>query len=211
MTVSVPERRVDDAVRALRIQDLELTWRYSIGNPYEEFSFPESVDVAEVLAEQGFAAVARSILRTSLTRPPNPYPNWKRGERLLAFASYYRLTRDRAAIAAATPVLAGFVAVLGRQIDASLDGAARPRALLVGHPRLGARPAFADDGLAGAARDGERLGGDRPGRARRPGRRLATRLGTASGARSTARSSGCPTARCSCRRGCSTASARTAR
>ena len=58
MTISVPERRVDDAVRALRIQDLELTWRYSIGNPYEEFSFPESVDVAEVLAEQGFAAVA---------------------------------------------------------------------------------------------------------------------------------------------------------
>ena len=122
MTISVPEQRVDDAVRALRIQDLELTWRYSIGNPYEEFSFPEGVDVAEVLAEQGFAAVARSILQTSLTRPPNPYPNWKRGERLLAFASYYRLTRDRAAIAAATPVLSGFVTALGRQIDGSPAG-----------------------------------------------------------------------------------------
>jgi hypothetical protein len=122
MTISVPERRVDDAVRALRIQDLELTWRYSIGNPYEEFSFPESVDVAEVLGEQGFAAVARSILQTSLTRPPNPYPNWKRGERLLAFASYYRLTRDRATIVAATPVLGGFVTALGRQIDGSPAG-----------------------------------------------------------------------------------------
>jgi hypothetical protein len=72
MTISVPERPIDDAVRALRIQDLELTWRYSIGNPYEEFSFPEGVDVAEVLGEQGFAAVARSILQTSLTRPANP-------------------------------------------------------------------------------------------------------------------------------------------
>jgi hypothetical protein len=122
MTVSVPERRVEDALRALRVQDLVLTWRYSIGNPYEEFSFPEGVDVADVLAEQGFSAVARSILRTSLTRPPNPYPNWKRGERLLAFASYYRLTRDRATIAAATPVLAGFVTVLGRQIDDSAGG-----------------------------------------------------------------------------------------
>ena len=122
MAISVPERRVDDAARALRIQDLELTWRYSIGNPYEEFSFPESVDVAEVMAEQGFTDVARSILQTSLTRPSNPYANWKRGERLLAFASYYRLTRDRATIVAATPVLRGFVTALGRQIDGSRSG-----------------------------------------------------------------------------------------
>lgn len=126
MTISVPERRIDDAVRALRIQDLELTWRYSIGNPYEEFSFPEGVDVAEVLGEQGFAAVARSILQTSLTRPANPYANWKRGERLLAFASYYRLYRDRAVVAAATPVLRGYVTALGRQIESSRSGLLDP-------------------------------------------------------------------------------------
>ena len=92
MSVSVPERRVENAMLALRIQDMVLTWRYSIGNAYEEFSFPEGPDVALVMAEQGFAAVARSILETSLTRPTDRYPNWKRGERLQASASYYRLT-----------------------------------------------------------------------------------------------------------------------
>jgi len=115
-TISVPEARVANAERALLIQDLALTWRYSIGNPYEEFSFPESVDVAQVLAEHGFQPVARSILATSLTRKPTPYPNWKKGERLLAVAEYARLSDDRAYLAHVTPVLRGYVAALGRQI-----------------------------------------------------------------------------------------------
>ncbi len=116
MTIEVPERRVADALRALLIQDLVLTWRYSIGNPYEEFSFPESVDVAQVLAEYGFGDVARAMLRTSLTRKPTPYPNWKRGERLAASAEYFRLFRDRAYVEQATPTLAGYVRALGRQL-----------------------------------------------------------------------------------------------
>jgi hypothetical protein len=116
MSITVPERRVENAERALLIQDLVLTWRYSIGNAYEEFSFPEGVDVAEVLGEHGFGAVARSILTTSLTRSSEPYANWKRGERLLASASHYRLFRDRSYIGAATPVLRGFVSALGRQL-----------------------------------------------------------------------------------------------
>jgi hypothetical protein len=178
MTISVPERRIDDAVRALRIQDFELTWRYSIGNPYEEFSFPEGADVAEVLGEQGFAAVARSILQTSLTRPANPYANWKRGERLLAFASYYRLYRDRAVVAAATPVLRGYVTALGRQIESSRSGLLDP----------------------------ERYSSDIPDLV------LGVHSQTMGcGTRSTARSDGCPTARCSCRPGCSTTSSRTTR
>lgn len=119
---SVPDRRVENALRALRIQDLGLTWRYSIGNPYEEFSFPESVDVAQVLAEQGYAAEARSILRVSLTRAPTPYPNWKRGERLLASAEYVRLSGDRAYLAEATPTLRAWVAALGRQIESGPSG-----------------------------------------------------------------------------------------
>ena len=41
-----PRRAVMDAERALLVQNLELSWRYSIGNPYEEFSFPESLDGA---------------------------------------------------------------------------------------------------------------------------------------------------------------------
>jgi hypothetical protein len=120
-SISVPEPRVQNALRALLIQELELTWRYSIGNPYEEFSFPESVDVAETLAEHGFQAVSRSILRTSLTRRPTPYPNWKKGDRLLASAEYYRLFADRAYIDQVTPTLRRYVAALGRQIGSG-DG-----------------------------------------------------------------------------------------
>ena len=85
--VEVPDPHVQDALRALLVQELTQTWRYSVGNPYEEFSFPEGVDVAQVLDEWGFADVAASILRASLTRPPNPYPNWKRGEKLLALGA----------------------------------------------------------------------------------------------------------------------------
>ena len=122
MTISVPETRVENAWRALLVHDLVLTWRYSIGNPYEEFSFPEGVDVGQVMAEQGFRQVARAILATSLTRPTDRYPNWKRGERLLASAEYYRLYRDAGYVDAATPALQRYVADLGKQIDASSTG-----------------------------------------------------------------------------------------
>ena len=97
--VVVPDRRVQDAFSALLVQNLTLTWRYSVGNPYEQFSFPEGVDVAQVLGELGFADVDRAIMRTSLTRRPTPYPNWKRGEKLLGTAAYFRLYRDRAYVA----------------------------------------------------------------------------------------------------------------
>ena len=120
--LSVPEERVNDAYRNLVIQNLLLTWRYSIGNPYEQFSFPESVDVAEVMGELGYSGVARSILRTSLTRRDTPYPNWKMGKRLVGSALHYRLTRDRAFIDGATPVLRRYVDELGRQIDAGGTG-----------------------------------------------------------------------------------------
>jgi hypothetical protein len=118
MSISVPEQRVEDAERALLIQDLALTWRYSIGNGYEEFSFPESVEVAQVLAEHGFEDVARSMLVTSLTRKATPYPNWKQGGRLLAVAEYVRLSGDEKFLQEATPALRGFVTALGRQISA---------------------------------------------------------------------------------------------
>lgn len=107
--IEVPERYVEDALHAVLVQNLELTWRYSIGNAYEEFSFPESVDGAAVLAEYGFANVARSMLRTSFTRSPTPYPQWKMGERLLASALYGRLFPDDPYLAQATPVLRRYV------------------------------------------------------------------------------------------------------
>ena len=40
-------------MRALLVQNLILTWRYSVGNPYQQFSFPEGVDVAQVMGEFG--------------------------------------------------------------------------------------------------------------------------------------------------------------
>lgn len=118
----VPEARVMDAQRSLLVQNLVLTWRYSIGNPYEEFSFPESVDLAQVIAAYGFAGVSRAILRTSLRRRPTPYPNWKMGEKLVGTALHYRLFGDRSYVEEVTPILRGYVDTLGRQITADGRG-----------------------------------------------------------------------------------------
>jgi hypothetical protein len=118
----VPEQQVMDAQRALLVQNLGLTWRYSVGNPYQQFSFPEGVDVAQVMAARGFPDVARAILLTSLTRSPTPYPNWKVGQKLVGSALYYRLTGDRSYIREVTPVLREYVARLRRQLDASDRG-----------------------------------------------------------------------------------------
>lgn len=116
-SITVPEQQVNDALRGILVQSLTLTWRYSIGNPYEQFSFPEGVDVAQVLAELGFDAVSASILRTSLTRPPAPYPSWKMGEKLLGHAWHFRLFRDRALLRRATPALARYVRELARRLE----------------------------------------------------------------------------------------------
>jgi hypothetical protein len=120
--IDVPERRVLDAERSLLVQNLGLTWRYSIGNAYEEFSFPEGVDVAEVMSAWGFQDVARAILNTSLGRRPTPYPNWKMGQKLVGSALYYRLFRDRSYVDRVTPVLQGYVEALASQITASRSG-----------------------------------------------------------------------------------------
>lgn len=120
--IVVPERRVNDALRNLLIQNLTLTYRYSIGNPYEQFSFPEGVDVAQVMAELGYPAISRSILRTSLTRRATPYPNWKMGEKLVGSALHYRLSRDRGYIRHATPRLRRYVELLGTQIATGRAG-----------------------------------------------------------------------------------------
>jgi hypothetical protein len=111
-----------DAQRSLLVQNLVMTWRYSIGNPYEEFSFPESVDLAQVIASYGFGGVSRAILRTSLHRSATPYPNWKMGEKLVGTALYYRLFGDRSYVDEVTPVLSGYVDALGRQIEADKRG-----------------------------------------------------------------------------------------
>ena len=116
VTYDVPETVVMNAQRSLMTQDLALTWRYSIGNPYEEFSFAESLDVAEVLGSYGYTSVMRQILRTSFKRFALAPSNWRRGELLLASARYYELTGDRAFLRWVTPHVDWFMTVLGRQL-----------------------------------------------------------------------------------------------
>ncbi len=120
--IEVPEPRVQNAGRALLVQNLVLGARYSIGNPYEEFSFPETIDDARVLGEYGFEAADRAILLAALPRAPTPYPSWKKGEKLLGLASFYRLFHDRGTLEAEAGTLASFLA--------ALEGELQPNGLL---------------------------------------------------------------------------------
>ncbi|CAN5205031.1 hypothetical protein BH20ACT13_BH20ACT13_15850 [soil metagenome] len=128
--IDVPEQRVVDAQRNLLIQNLALTWRYSVGNRYEQLSTPEGVDVARVLASYGHLGVSRAILRTSLRKRPalpkartvRRSTNWRMGARLVGFAHYARVSGDRAAIIRATPALRAYVNRLGRQIRSNRKG-----------------------------------------------------------------------------------------
>ena len=65
-TFDVPERSVLDAERSLLVQQRILTWRYSVGNPYEELSFAEALDAARVMAGYGHTDVSKAILRFAL-------------------------------------------------------------------------------------------------------------------------------------------------
>jgi hypothetical protein len=115
-TFDVPDRKVMDAKRNLLIQNLTMTWRYSVGNDYEQFSFPESIDTAATLGEYGFGDVERAILLTGLPREIGVYPNWERGIKLVGSALYYGLYRDRHYVEQATPVLRRAVEDLRRQL-----------------------------------------------------------------------------------------------
>ena len=124
-TYDVPERVVMDAQRSLLIQDLALTWRYSVGNQYEEFSFAEALDTAEVMAEYGLPGVAGHILTSSLARLGGGTTNWRAGEKLTAAALYVRLSGDREYLDQATPMLDRIVEGLGRQIRSGHGGLLR--------------------------------------------------------------------------------------
>jgi hypothetical protein len=123
-TFDVPEPAVRNAARAVLTQLIASGWRYSIGNPYEELSFAESLDAAEVAAEYGDDAVARSILSLALERI-RIHP-WRftafRGARILAAAAtYVRLSGDGAFLRSATPALAHLVArIAARQQPSGL-------------------------------------------------------------------------------------------
>jgi hypothetical protein len=118
----VPEARVVDAERALLVEELEMTWRYSVGNAYEELSFAEALDVAQVMAEYGRGDVARQILRYTLRQLPARFTSWRAGERLVAGAQYFRLSRDCAYVAEETPALGAVVRRLAAGVAASPTG-----------------------------------------------------------------------------------------
>lgn len=120
----VPEPAVGDAERAVLTQLIASGWRYSIGNPYEELSFAESLDAAEVAAEYGDGVVARSIVSLALERM-RIHP-WRftafRGARILAAAATVaRLSGDTGFLRSETPALAHLVArIAARQQPSGL-------------------------------------------------------------------------------------------
>ncbi len=112
---AVPEKRIMDAERAVLIQQLVHGWHYSIGNPYEELSFAETMDTAEVMEEYGFDEIVKRILRTSGDRLARRFTSWRGGERLLADAVHYQLTHDRGFIDEQTPALRTILGLLERR------------------------------------------------------------------------------------------------
>jgi len=107
-TFQVPEPAVQDAEQGILTQLVSYGWRYSIGNPYEELSYAESLDAAEVAVEYGYGPVAKSILELSLERMrlrPWRFTAFRGAHILATAATYFRLTRDRAFLRAETPAL----------------------------------------------------------------------------------------------------------
>jgi hypothetical protein len=119
-TFDVPEPAAQHAALGILTQLVSFGWRYSIGNPYEELSYAESLDAAEVAAEYGYPDVSKQIIEFSLDRMR--IRPWRftafRGSRILtAAAAYYRLTRDRSFLRAETPALDGLVRrIASRQV-----------------------------------------------------------------------------------------------
>jgi len=123
--IVVPEDRVMNAERAILVQQLVQSWRYSVGNPYEELSFAEALDTAQVMAEYGYPTTADGILRIALDRLPRRFSSWRAGELLLAAAVNYDLYRDRKALTRETPDLATTVETIASRQLASGDAAGR--------------------------------------------------------------------------------------
>src|SRR5262249_37953490 len=118
----VPEPAVEKAVRAVEIQDLEMSWRYSVGNTYEELSYVEALDVAQVMAAYGFPDVARQILEYTLRRLPEHFTAWRAGEQLVATSAYIRLARDPWYVMQNAKALAALVDPLPRSLGRNRTG-----------------------------------------------------------------------------------------
>ena len=153
MTID-PEARVRDAYRSLLVQNLGLAWRYSAGNPYQQFSYPEGVDVAQVLGAHGFPRREPRDSRP-LARPgAHALPELEdRAEARRLGAPLPPLPRPlvRRAGDAGPPWVRGRARTPDRGEPA---GAAPAGAVLVRHQGLGLRTALPGRCLARPARDG---------------------------------------------------------
>jgi hypothetical protein len=136
--IVVPEERVMNAERAILVQQLVQTWRYSVGNPYEELSFAEALDTAQVMAEYGYPATADGILRVAIDRLPQRFSSWRAGEVLLGAAVNYDLYRDRAALTRQTPDLATDLRLLSDRQLTEGDAAGRLQPEPLSSDRAGA-------------------------------------------------------------------------
>ena len=116
----VPEQRVYDAERNLLIQNMMHSWRYSLGNAYERFSW-ELIDVAETMGAYGLRGIERAILEQA-RRSETYFPNRAAGELMTGSADYYRRYGDTDYVDAVTPVFRGNVASFARQLDRSRHG-----------------------------------------------------------------------------------------
>jgi hypothetical protein len=116
----VPEPVVKNAELATLWQQIAYGWRYSVGNVYEELSYAESLDAAEVLAEYGYTTVARSVVELALHRMqirPIRFTAFRGGHLLATAATYFQLTHDRAFVTKETGELARLVDMIAaRQI-----------------------------------------------------------------------------------------------
>ena len=124
----VPEQRVYDAERSLLIQNMLMSWRYSLGNSYERFSW-EMIDVAEVMGAYGYRGIERAILEAAL-RSPAYFPNRAAGERMSGSADYFRRFGDREYVEQVTPRFRLAIQSFDRQLDRSATG-------LLGRERYG--------------------------------------------------------------------------
>jgi hypothetical protein len=116
----VPEQRVFDAERNLLIQNMLMSWRYSLGNPYDRFSW-ELVDVGEVMGDYGYRTIERAVLRKAFHQP-SAFPNRTTGERMVGSAHYYRLFGSPAFVAAVTPSLRKAVKRFDQQLTTGGKG-----------------------------------------------------------------------------------------
>jgi hypothetical protein len=121
--IVVPEQRVFDAERNLLIQNMLMSWRYSLGNSYERFSW-EMVDVADVMGAYGYPGIERAILEAA-RRAPSYFPNRAAGERMTGSADYFRRFGDREYVEEVTPQLRLALQSFDRQLDRGATGLLR--------------------------------------------------------------------------------------